>query len=166
MRSAVTNRLAISGDARGVVIAGSNNKVFVYEERAERVAADTVTNLRAASISRGPNPYKGLLYFDEADGNSFFGREKMTDELYARLTALLETDTDQPRILPVLGPSGCGKSSLVRAGLVPRLARERFARLVEPRVLVVTPGPHPLEALARGLARLATVNTTAFAEAD
>ena len=162
----MTTRLAIAGDARGVVIAGSNNKVFVYEERAERVAPDTVTNLRAASISRGPNPYKGLLYFDEADGNSFFGREKMTDELYARLTALLETDTDQPRILPVLGPSGCGKSSLVRAGLVPRLARERFARLVEPRVLVVTPGPHPLEALARGLARLATGNTTAFAEAD
>ena len=30
----MTNRLAISGDARGVVIAGSNNKVYVYDERA------------------------------------------------------------------------------------------------------------------------------------
>ena len=166
MRSAVTNRLAISGDARGVVIAGSNNKVFVYAERAERVATDTVTNLRAAIVSRGPNPYKGLLYFEEADGNCFFGREKMIDELYARLTGLLGAEEGRSRILPVLGPSGCGKSSLVRAGLLPRLARERFVRLVEPRVLVVTPGPHPLEALARGLARLATGNATPFAEAD
>jgi tetratricopeptide (TPR) repeat protein len=163
---AVPNRLAISGDARGVVIAGSNNKVYVYEERAERVGTETVTDLRTASISRGPNPYKGLLYFDEADGNCFFGREKMTDELYARLTGLLEAEAGRSRILPVLGPSGCGKSSLVRAGLVPRLARERLARLVEPRVLLVTPGPHPLEALARGLARLATGNETPFAEAD
>ena len=162
----MANRLAISGDARGVVIAGSNNKVYVYDDRAERVATETVSDPRPGSMPPGANPYKGLLYFEEADGNRFFGREKLTDELYARLTGLLEAEADRPRILPVLGPSGCGKSSLVRAGLVPRLARERLAGLLEPRVLVLTPGPHPLEALARPLARLATGDAAAVAETD
>jgi tetratricopeptide (TPR) repeat protein len=162
----VANRLAISGDARGVVIAGSNNKVYVYEERAEGIATEKVSDLSPGSKPPGANPYKGLLYFEEADGIRFFGREKLTGELYARLTALLETDTDRARILPVLGPSGCGKSSLVRAGLVPRLARERAARLVEPRVLVLTPGSHPLEALARALARLTTRHAAPLAETD
>jgi tetratricopeptide (TPR) repeat protein len=162
----VANRLAISGDARGVVIAGSNNKVYVYDERAERVATEAVSDPLPGSMPPGANPYKGLLYFEEADGNRFFGREKLTDELYARLAGLLEAEADRPRILPVLGPSGCGKSSLVRAGLVPRLARERLAGLLEPRVLVLTPGPHPLEALARPLARLATGDAAAVAETD
>jgi tetratricopeptide (TPR) repeat protein len=162
----MATRLAISGDARGVVIAGSNNKVYVYDERAERVPTETVTDLRPESNPPGANPYKGLLYFEEADGNRFFGREKLTDELYARLTALLEAEADRPRILPVLGPSGSGKSSLVRAGLVPRLARERLAGLVEPRVLVLTPGPHPLEVLARQLARLATGHTAPVGETE
>jgi tetratricopeptide (TPR) repeat protein len=162
----VANRLAISGDARGVVIAGSNNKVYVYKERAEGIATEKVSDLSPGSKPPGANPYKGLLYFEEADGIRFFGREKLTGELYARLIALLETDTDRPRILPVLGPSGCGKSSLVRAGLVPRLARERAARLVEPRVLVLTPGSHPLEALARALARLTTRHAAPLAETD
>ena len=162
----MANRLAISGDARGVVIAGSNNKVYVYEERAEGIATEKVSDLSPGSKPPGANPYKGLLYFEEADGIRFFGREKLTGELYARLTALLETDTDRARILPVLGPSGCGKSSLVRAGLVPRLARERAARLVEPRVLVLTPGSHPLEALARALARLTTRHAAPLAETD
>jgi tetratricopeptide (TPR) repeat protein len=162
----VANRLAISGDARGVVIAGSNNKVYVYDERAERVGTETVSDLSPANMPPGANPYKGLLSFEEADGNRFFGREKLTDELYARLTALLEAEAGRPRILPVLGPSGSGKSSLVRAGLVPRLARERFAGLVEPRVFVLTPGPHPLEALARQLARLATGDAAPVAETE
>jgi tetratricopeptide (TPR) repeat protein len=162
----VTNQLAISGDARGVVIAGSNNRVYVYEERAQRIGTETATELWTAGKSVGPNPYKGLLYFEEADGNRFFGREKLTDELYARLAALLEAEEGRPRILPVLGPSGSGKSSLVRAGLVPRLASDRTARLSEPRVLVLTPGPHPLEALARPLARLATGDVAPVAETD
>jgi tetratricopeptide (TPR) repeat protein len=127
---------------------------------------ETGSDVWPGSKPPSANPYKGLLYFEETDGVRFFGREKLTDELYARLTAHLEPDTDRPRILPVIGPSGCGKSSLVRAGLVPRLARERVGRLVEPRVLVLTPGPHPLEALARALAGLATGHAAPMAETD
>ena len=162
----MTTQLAISGDARGVVIAGSNNRVYVYEERPQRIGTETATDPSTADKSVGPNPYKGLLYFEEADGNRFFGRERLTGELYARLAALLEAEEGRARILPVLGPSGCGKSSLVRAGLVPRLATERTAWLSEPRVLVLTPGPHPLEALARPLARLATGDMAPVAETD
>ena len=71
-------------------------------------------------IAFGPNPYKGLEYFDKADADRFFGREALTEKLYERLIDLLDADL---RLLPVLGPSGSGKSSLVRAGLVPRLSQ-------------------------------------------
>ena len=114
----------------------------------------------------GSNPYKGLVYFDESDADRFFGRERLTEELYDRLTRLLEGDEGQLRLLPVLGASGSGKSSLVRAGLVPRLARERRPKLIEPRMLVLTPGPHPLEALARALARLAPSDAAPLARVD
>jgi WD domain, G-beta repeat len=59
-------------------------------------------------------------------------------------------------MLPILGPSGSGKSSLARAGLVPEIARHTLPTLLAPRVVVLTPTAHPLEALAQILARLAT----------
>src|SRR4051794_13937895 len=110
----------------------------------------------------GPNPFKGLLHFEEPDADRFFGREKLTKELYAKLVGSLSTGENQPRLLPVVGPSGSGKSSLVRAGLVPLLRRECLSQLVEPCVLVLTPGSHPLEALAHALARLTTADGNAL----
>ncbi len=52
--------------------------------------------------------------------------------------------------LMVTGPSGAGKSSLLRAGLIPALrARTRHRTIAaSPRLLVFTPGPHPVHALA------------------
>jgi DNA-binding SARP family transcriptional activator len=60
-------------------------------------------------------PYKGLAAYDIDDAEVFFGRDS---EVGACLDRLRST-----RILVVAGPSGCGKSSLVRAGLLPALAR-------------------------------------------
>ena len=57
-------------------------------------------------------PFFGLKAIDETRNHLFFGRERETAELVARLA------TD--RLLMVTGDSGSGKSSLVRAGLVPR----------------------------------------------
>jgi len=59
-------------------------------------------------------PYKGLATFDQADAAFFFGRERLTAELVARLVG--------SPMLAVVGPSGSGKSSAVRAGLLPALA--------------------------------------------
>src|SRR5438034_5122372 len=61
-------------------------------------------------------PFRGLAPFEPADAEFFFGRERLVDELVARLA-------DTP-LLALVGPSGSGKSSLLRAGLLPALGRE------------------------------------------
>lgn len=91
----------------------------------------------------GEPPFKGLHYFDEADTNLFFGREALTQRLLDRLR---ESDFR----LVIVGASGSGKSSLVRAGLVPALKKTTDGRWP---VYVITPTPHPLEALATALTR-------------
>ncbi len=88
-----------------------------------------------------PCPYKGLAAFEPEDDSFFFGREELVEELLVRLAEF--------PFLAVVGPSGSGKSSLVRAGLLPGL--ERRGRLSERgKELLITPGEHPLEALAAG----------------
>ena len=71
-------------------------------------------------------PYLGLVPYDVADSESFFGREREIDGCLERLTAV--------GVLTVVGPSGSGKSSLVRAGVAAAL--QRHGR----RVVVITPG--------------------------
>jgi WD40 repeat protein/DNA-binding SARP family transcriptional activator len=61
-----------------------------------------------------PCPYKGLTRYEVADSALFFGRERQVEELVASLV--------DRRLLVVVGPSGAGKSSVLRAGLLPRLA--------------------------------------------
>ncbi|RKT09228.1 WD-40 repeat-containing protein [Streptomyces sp. 1114.5] len=97
-------------------------------------------------------PYRGLAPFGPEDARFFFGRERLTAELVARVSAKLSLDG--PIVL--VGPSGAGKSSLLRAGLLPTLDRGlpgaedawRWPRAV------ITPGEHPLSRLAAVLADL------------
>ena len=96
---------------------------------------------RARPIADDVCPYRGLEAFQEDDAELFFGRD--------RETALLAAKLRTSRFLAVLGASGSGKSSLVRAGLIPAL---RAAGPVA--VAVVTPGPAPLTALAAQLERM------------
>jgi WD40 repeat protein/transcriptional regulator with XRE-family HTH domain len=79
-------------------------------------------------------PYLGLSVFDVKDADRFFGRQALTDELLARVGAA--------PMLAVVGASGSGKSSLLRAGLLPRLAGP---------AVVVTPGADPLRAVDEAL---------------
>jgi WD40 repeat protein len=83
----------------------------------------------------GTCPYVGLAAFQPEDAARFHGRERLTDELVARVRA--------HRFVGVFGASGSGKSSLLRAGVVPAMA--------DP-VLLLTPGPRPLEECAVRLA--------------
>jgi hypothetical protein len=64
-------------------------------------------------------PYRGLLAFQEAHAQSFFGRQTEIDEAVARFAGLVEAK--KPRFLVVTGASGTGKSSLILAGVVPAL---------------------------------------------
>ena len=111
-----------------------------------------------------PNPYKGLLAFQETDGDRFFGREKPVAHLWETLRGFYESASEL-RLLPIYGPSGSGKSSLVRAGLIPELGRRPLPGCDHARVAVLVPGSHPLEALAAILARMATNDAMPVAKA-
>ena len=112
-------------------------------EVAKRLLELAATVRREDAPGSGLPPYKGLFYFDEADAELFFGREKLTSSLVERLLSGLEAGH---RFLTVIGASGSGKSSLVRAGLIPTL-RWRQESSSWP-VYVMTPTAYPLEALA------------------
>jgi WD40 repeat protein/class 3 adenylate cyclase len=87
-------------------------------------------------------PYKGLEAFQPQDAEFFFGREELVANLAERLS-------DSP-FLAVVGPSGSGKSSVVRAGLVPAIwsGTAGLATSRDWKVVIMTPGVHPLEELA------------------
>ena len=91
-------------------------------------------------------PYKGLEAFQPQDAEFFFGREELIADLAGRLAG--------SAFLAVIGPSGSGKSSVVRAGLVPAIwgGAHGLAQGRDWKVVIMTPGAHPLEELAVRLA--------------
>ena len=87
------------------------------------------------------NPYRGLTSYESEDAPLFFGRD---DEIEA-----LRQHVSSHPLSVILGASGTGKSSLVKAGLLPRLAQDvEQSWHVLP---VVRPGISPLRALAHAL---------------
>jgi WD40 repeat protein len=67
-------------------------------------------------------PYPGLMVFQEDDAAIFFGRDA---EIQSGLEVLRRVRRfGGARLILFLGASGSGKSSLVRAGLLPRLAQD------------------------------------------
>ncbi len=67
-------------------------------------------------------PFRGLEPLESADAGIFFGREAPIIEVLDALRGLREAAG--PRVFVILGASGAGKSSFLRAGLLPRLARD------------------------------------------
>lgn len=68
------------------------------------------------------SPYRGLLPLEAADAGIFFGREAPIVEALDRIRGM--KDGAGPRLMAILGASGAGKSSFLRAGILPRLARD------------------------------------------
>jgi hypothetical protein len=85
----------------------------VWESRWREVAAEVAPS-EAPPSDHGTPPYAGLAAFRPEDADRFFGRERTLDDLVGRLS--------DRRLVGVFGASGAGKSSLLRAGLVPRIA--------------------------------------------
>lgn len=81
-----------------------------------------------------PSPWPGLVPYEAADAEYYFGRQREVAAAVANLTR-------PPGRLALVGASGCGKSSLLRAGVVARFASENRA------CAVITPGAHPAERL-------------------
>ena len=96
----------------------------------------------------GLPPYKGLQQFEEKDAELFFGREALSSRLVGRV---VERSDSEAHFLAIVGASGSGKSSLVRAGLIPALNWQPST--ANWLISLMTPGPHPLEALAACLNR-------------
>jgi WD40 repeat protein/DNA-binding SARP family transcriptional activator len=98
-------------------------------------------NLESQSPAPGKPPFMGLQYFNEENSSLFFGREDQVGTIVAEL---------QENHLPffVIGASGSGKSSLLRAGVIPALKRDKSRH---GRIRVMTPGEHPLHALTVNL---------------
>ncbi|MDJ0719776.1 MAG: tetratricopeptide repeat protein [Prochloraceae cyanobacterium] len=149
-RSKVTQigKVEISQDSIGNTII--NGQLIIIETQRPIKKKETSTEAKI-----GPNPYKGLLYFDETDSDRYFGREAQIKKLWEIFNQLHQQE-ESLRLLPILGPSGCGKSSLARAGLIPSLARRPLPARKKARVAILTPGTHPIEALAGVLAKIAT----------
>jgi len=111
-----------------------------------------VSRLKSAKVTAGECPYKGLAAFDAADERWFFGRSELVNTAVRRLAECVADA--QP--LVVLGASGAGKSSLLRAGVLPALARGELGVAGSawwPR-RVFTPTADPVGELARQLADL------------
>lgn len=140
----------IGRDANGaIVFNGDDNHVRVTVVNYYRVTSRSLSERNA--IEHNKNPYQGLQAFNEEDADKFFGRTEEVACLWTLFDKL--KDSSETRLLPILGPSGSGKSSLVRAGLIPRLAREADPRSTF-KVIVFTPGDDPLRRLAVTLSRL------------
>jgi WD40 repeat protein len=133
------------------IVSGDGNVVNVIYQ----VIQQSVLETAGTSTKFGPNPYRGLAAFTEKDSDRYCGREAQINRLWEELQTLVKP-SGSPRLLTVLGPSGCGKSSLVRAGLIPALAQRPLLGKSRMRVAVLVPGDHPLEALARVLAKAVT----------
>jgi CHASE2 domain-containing sensor protein len=91
------------------------------------------------------SPFRGLAPFEPSHSAVFFGR----DAAAARIAAKLRT----ARFLLVIGASGTGKSSLLRASLVPRIARPGVIPGIDLwRSATVQPSEDTFLALAHALA--------------
>ena len=75
--------------------------------------------------------FKGLRSFDEQDADFFpkllpgdRGEDGLPESIRFWKTRIEQTDPERTfRVGVIFGPSGCGKSSLMKAGILPRLAK-------------------------------------------
>ncbi|MCX4774985.1 AAA family ATPase [Streptomyces sp. NBC_01285] len=99
-----------------------------------------------AEPAPGRCPYLGLDAFGVDDADVFFGRDGMTERVFAALTEVAATDEPGPLVL--VGPSGSGKTSLLSSGLMAGLRERGLLGTTSWLSLRLTPGRSPLRRLA------------------
>ena len=92
-------------------------------------------------------PYRGWQPLEAVDAAVYFGRDAQINKALTAIRELRSAGANQRFV--ILGPSGVGKSSFLRAGLLPRLARDDRHFLV---MDIVRPQRQPLTG-QHGLAR-------------
>ncbi len=123
----------------------SKDKEIFQKKIIVKVREDELFALVSLIFELGPNPYKGLEYFDEEDADRFFGREDVTEKLFEKYQTLQDSPI---RLMAILGPSGSGKSSIARAGLIHKIRHS-----ADHQDIVFRPGGYPLKAFTEELAK-------------
>ena len=117
-----------------------------------------VDDLRTTGTANGGDhpPFRGLEPFRVQDAELFFGRERLVEEVHARIDRIAAhrpgtssagradpgtAHPSEPSIVLLVGPSGSGKSSLLHVGVRARL------RTAGVPCRTLTPGPEPLTRL-------------------
>ncbi|WP_027346984.1 nSTAND1 domain-containing NTPase [Hamadaea tsunoensis] len=121
-----------------------------WEATADQEAA------RPVPPTQEPCPYQGLAPFQPERAEWFFGRRALVDQLLGQV--------ERRPFSGVFGASGSGKSSLLRAGLIGRIQADR-ARARRWRIMLMTPGEHPVRALSEQVAKLSGDDAEPVAEA-
>ncbi|MFF0815604.1 TIR domain-containing protein [Rhodococcus sp. NPDC003318] len=134
------------GPTTAITIAGEPEPVVFLTEGLERLYDGLVrAGVGAGGFpwpppgDPGRAPYRGWEPLDEVDAAVYFGRDAQLVRSLGALRGMRTSGADT--LFVILGPSGAGKSSFLRAGLLPRLARDdrHFLPLD-----VVRPGRRPL----------------------
>jgi formylglycine-generating enzyme required for sulfatase activity len=124
-----------------------------------------VAALRSGKVAKPPepwraiNPYRGLVALEEQDADFFFGRDRETSDIIDKIIA------SPGRLIALVGNSGVGKSSLMQAGVIGSLKRQRWPgrqqawppMLKDSRAwayLLMKPGEDPIDALMSEFTRL------------
>jgi formylglycine-generating enzyme required for sulfatase activity len=110
------------------------------------VTAELSVSSDLLTTARPKSPYPGLRPFEVEEWSIFFGRERMIDDVIERLAA--------HHLVMIHGSSGSGKSSLVRAGVLPKLARQHLRAGARWQTCSIRPSGGPLWNLAKEFARL------------
>ena len=131
---------ALKGEIQQPLFESSGSEIILTRRHTES-SSDSSSVPSTVIKSTDVCPYRGLEFFDEPHTQYFFGREELTATLIEQLKA--------HHFVAVVGASGIGKSSLVRAGMVTHLRREKTA-LGDNRwcIKLITPTARPLKGLA------------------
>jgi WD40 repeat protein/transcriptional regulator with XRE-family HTH domain len=151
----LADALGLAEPARGLFVAAALGRVPAADVLAARDGG------ALAARGEGECPYRGLLPFRESDAGVFYGRERLAAELAVKLACRAVGGG----LVVVTGASGSGKSSLLRAGLLPIVARGQQIPGSEgwPRI-VMTPTKDPLTELAGCLAAVGGQDALAVRE--
>ncbi|MFT7475800.1 MAG: basic membrane lipoprotein Med (substrate-binding protein (PBP1-ABC) superfamily) [Verrucomicrobiales bacterium] len=119
-------------------------QILLHDQRIQ--VSDRSPKLSLDRSAPAVNPYKGLMSFEADDAPSFFGRD-------ALIADLLRTVGSGERLIALVGASGSGKSSVIRAGLIPALAKGAIPGSDGWLVASMMPGAHPFAELEAALLR-------------
>jgi tetratricopeptide (TPR) repeat protein len=136
----------VAPEIQGIDLKDWNRDGQDYLRRRIREITDEVA--RGFKWDPARSPYPGIHSFDQDDAAIFFGRDAEIREVVERLEA--RRIHGGKRLMLILGASGSGKSSLMKAGVLPQLARDPSRWIVLP---AFRPDRDPLATFAKCLAQ-------------